>query len=114
MLSRKNSKCDLLDTTSATTAGGQKPPQGSSSSAASESRSEAASVCGDNTSVLSSNSNLNKANAAAAADAAKRDSLTGDGGGHGGQLHQQPQIGISDSELDSGLGSSILGSGKEW
>ena len=112
MLSRKNSKCDLLDTTTITTATGQKPPQGSSSSAASESRSEAASVCGDNTSVLSSSSNLNKAN-----DPAKRDSLTGNDGQQQQQLqlHQQPPLGISDSDLgDSGLTSSILGSGKEW
>lgn len=115
MLSRKNSKCDLLDTS------GQKQAAGSSSSAASDCRSEAASVCGDNTSVLSSNSNLNKGH-----QEAKRDSLTGavisdsQSQSQPQPHHGQPQaaqlaaLQISDSELDSGMGSSLLSSTKDW
>ena len=96
-LSRKSSKCDLLASSGSGNNSSviqqqqqQQPPN--------DSRSEAASVCGDNSSVLSGQSKT---------EANKRDSVTKDNPTVYVEVPSQPQQ-SSEADLDSSSGT------KEW
>ena len=104
-LSRKSSKCDLLASNAGSVGGGnnssviqQQQQQQQQQQPQNDSRSEAASVCGDNSSVLSGQSKT---------EANKRDSVTKDNPTVYVEVPSQPQQ-SSEADLDSTSGT------KDW
>ena len=103
-LSRKSSKCDLLASNAGSVGGGnnssviQQQQQQQQQQPQNDSRSEAASVCGDNSSVLSGQSKT---------EANKRDSVTKDNPTVYVEVPSQPQQ-SSEADLESTSGT------KDW